>query len=70
MNIKTPSYEILNFDVEDPLVISVGIAKVQPRSLLTVFRQLQWPDRLTYLELDEVLSENGRAIEDRDNLFH
>lgn len=70
MNIKTPSYEILNFDVEDPLVISVGIAKVQPRSLLTVLRQLQWPGRLTYLELDEVLSENGRAIEDRDNLFH
>jgi hypothetical protein len=70
MNIKTPSYEILNFDVEDPLVISAGIAKVQPCSLLTVLRQLQWPDRLTYLELDEVLSENGRAIEDRDNLFH
>ena len=70
MNIKTPSYEVLSFDVEDPLVISVGIAKVQPRSLLTVLRQLQWPDRLTYLELDEVLSENGRAIEDRDNLFH
>jgi len=70
MNIKIPSYEILNFEVEDQLVARVGVAKVYPRSLLTVLRQIQWPDRLTCLELEEVLSENGRAIEERENFFH
>ncbi|WP_135311390.1 hypothetical protein [Pseudomonas nabeulensis] len=55
MNMTLPNYEILNFDSGSLVVPEVHNARIYPRPLIELLRQLQLADVMTKAELDEAL---------------